>query len=287
MKRHYLSESLKREWDYEKNKKLLPDMFTSGSNKKVWWKCKSCGLTWEATINHRSQGRGCPYCSGKKIHVGFNDLSTTNSQLASEWDYDLNENLTPDMYTKSSHKKVWWKCENCGYSWEATIASRNSGRGCPICNGSTVKIGYNDLKTTNVQLVSEWNYEKNNGLVPEMFTSGSNEKVWWKCSNCGYSWEASINSRNSGSGCPVCVNQKVVKGYNDLESLRPDIAKYWDYEKNGSLTPDQVTVYSNREVYWICENGHSTLVSVYNKSSSYGCSCSICQNKFKNKSHLV
>ena len=34
---------------------------------------------------------------------------------------------------------------------------------------------------------------------------------------------------------------KLVVGKNDLETLYPDIAREWDYEKNGDLTPGKVS----------------------------------------------
>lgn len=64
---------------------------------------------------------------------GETDLATTNPSLASEWDYEKNAKLTPQMVTKGSHKKVWWKCP-VGHSWPATIASRNAGKGCSKCH---------------------------------------------------------------------------------------------------------------------------------------------------------
>ncbi len=57
--------------------------------------------------------------------------------------------------------------------------------------------------------MAEWNWEKNNelGLDPKTLTLGSGKKVWWKCDK-GYEWQATIASRNSGNGCPICYNEK-------------------------------------------------------------------------------
>lgn len=44
----------------------------------------------------------------------------------------------------------------------------------------------------------------------------------------------------------------------------------WDYEKNGTLTPDRVTYGSHKKVWWICEKGHSWQAIV--KSRISGCS---------------
>lgn len=74
----------------------------------------------------------CPYCSGQKVLVGFNDLKTTNPELASEWDYSRNK-ISIDSVTKGSHKDAWWKCKN-NHSWCARISARDYGNGCPYCS---------------------------------------------------------------------------------------------------------------------------------------------------------
>ena len=83
----------------------------------------------------RINGIGCPICSGKIIIPGFNDLLSQNPKLAQEWDYEKNKELTPDHVAPQSNKKVWWKCNKCGYSWCAFVYSRNNQKyGCPSCH---------------------------------------------------------------------------------------------------------------------------------------------------------
>ena len=57
------------------------------------------------------------------------------------------------------------------------------------------------------ELAKEWNYERNGELKPEYFSAGSNKKVWWKCSK-GHEWQATINHRNTGCGCPICNSER-------------------------------------------------------------------------------
>ena len=134
--KRYVSDNahLMAEWNWEKNTELNfePKTLTLGSNKKVWWKC-SKGHEWQASISHRNNGRRCPYCAGKKVLNGYNDLQTVNPSLAKEWNYEKNNGLTPVDVMSSSGKKVWWKC-NKGHEWQATISNRNKGVGCPVCN---------------------------------------------------------------------------------------------------------------------------------------------------------
>ena len=260
--------TLAEEWNYEKNGSLTPDMVTAGSHKKVWWKCKH-GHEWEAIISNRAKGSGCPICSGYTVLKGFNDLATVNSTLAEEWNYEKNGTLTPDQVTIGYDKKVWWKCK-FGHEWEADISSRKRGRGCPFCSGNVVLKGFNDLATVNSTLAEEWNYEKNGSLTPDMVTQRSGKKVWWKC-KYGHEWEVVVAKRSEGNGCPVCSNKKVLKGYNDLLTVNPTLAEEWNYDKNGTLTPDMVTAGSSKKVWWKCDKGHEWEATVKNRSHGRGC----------------
>lgn len=197
--------TLASEWNFEKNNGLVPSEVTANSGKKVWWKCKE-GHEWKATISHRSNGTGCPYCSNKKVNKGVNDLQTTNPTLAAEWNYKLNGTLIPSEILPNSNKKVWWKCSK-GHEWQATLNHRTQGRGCPYCSSRALKKGFNDLLTVNPELAKEWNYERNSGMAPDDVTSSSGKKVWWKCA-MGHEWESTINNRSKGKGCPECAKQK-------------------------------------------------------------------------------
>ena len=137
---------------------------------------------------------------------GENDLQTVNPTLVKEWNFERNNGLTPMDVLPNSNKKVWWKCSK-GHEWQTTIANRNNGSRCPYCSGRYAVKGTNDLQTVNPTLAQEWNYEKNIGLSPMDVTPNSNKKVWWKCSK-GHEWQATINNRNKGRGCPQCSKEK-------------------------------------------------------------------------------
>lgn len=178
--------------------------------------------------------------------------------------------------THGSHKKAWWKCEK-GHSWEAIISNRTRlKRSCPYCAGQRPIIGVNDLRTTCPELVKEWNYSKNKEDIPEQHMMGSHKKVWWVCSE-GHEWEAQINSRSRGVGCPYCSNKKVLKGYNDLATMFPSIAAEWNYDKNDKLKPTDVTYGSGKNAWWICKNGHEWKSTVDNRTRGKG--CPICNNQ--------
>ena len=57
------------EWDYDKNEELglFPDKVAPHSDKKAWWKCKSCGYSWKSKIDGRTGMKaGCPKCASRK-----------------------------------------------------------------------------------------------------------------------------------------------------------------------------------------------------------------------------
>lgn len=117
------------QWHPTKNT-LSPKEVTIGADKMAWWLCDK-GHEWEALVYSRRHN-GCPYCSGNKVWVGFNDLTSVNPALAAEWHPTKNEDLTSCDVTAGSNLKVWW-LGACGHDWPATISSRNSGCGCPVC----------------------------------------------------------------------------------------------------------------------------------------------------------
>lgn len=278
----FLSENkeLTSEWDFEKNAelKLFPEKLTEGSNKKAWWKCKN-GHTWQEPIYQRWQGKQCPFCTNKRVLVGYNDLPTLFPELAREWDAEENKNIDLLSVVPGSSKTVNWKCSVCGYKWKTSIRQRTQRKtGCPECakakraTARTKTILKHSGSVADFEIAKQWNHEKNIGLSPEQFSPSSNKSVWWKCPTCGYERKAKICNRvNLGRGCPVCANQVVIPGKNDLATLRPELAKEWHPTANGSLTPQQVSPGSRKKVWWLCPHGHSYQASLLHRGHGTGC----------------
>lgn len=267
---------LAKEWNYDKNLSLRPEMFTTGAQTKVWWKC-ALGHEWQSTIGNRTRGNGCPYCSGKIIIKGENDLETLRPDLAKEWHPIKNGDLKPSDIMLNCNKKVWW-LGKCGHEWQSSSNSRvTSNTGCPVCSGKQVLEGFNDLQTKFPQLCEEWNYEKNNelGLLPTNVAPASDKRVWWRCCVCGHEWKSVIGNRTVlGRGCPKCGKEKQIQSaminriakVGSLREKRPDVAEEWHPIKNGSLTPDDVTIATNKVIWWQCKEGHEWKTYISNRT---------------------
>lgn len=277
------------EWMWDKNKTIL-DPYSIGCyvRKKVWWKCKKCSYEWEASIESRHYGSGCPYCANNVVWTGHNDIVTLYPELLKDWDYEKNTGLNPNKMSKTSPQKVAWKCNVCGYEWNATVGSRaHGGNGCPYCSGKAVWTGHNDLATVNPILAEEWNFEKNDTLLPSMFSVGSAKKVWWRCRKCGYEWQATIGSRSAGNGCPECGKVKCVEnrkraslkdGANTLAVCNPQLANEWNVELN-EMSPEEVAPYSHHKVWWKCPTcGYVYRTAVADRSKGKT-GCPVCANQ--------
>lgn len=141
-------EQLQNEWSYERNN-VSPNDLTPNTRAEMWWHCDK-GHEWKARVFSRTgeHGTGCPYCTGRKSLVGFNDLASQRPELAEEWYQPLNGDLKPTDVTLGSNRKVWWQCGE-GHVWQAVIYSRTrkKGAGCPVCAGKGGKPSYKGNKT--------------------------------------------------------------------------------------------------------------------------------------------
>lgn len=202
------------EFDVIKNLPIKPNNVTSGSHKKVWFLCKK-GHSYAMAPAEKSRGQGCPYCVGKRILAGFNDLYTTHSKIAHYWDYDLNFDVTPDMVSSGSKKKYWFKCPQCGKSYQMTLNSRCKVKDIPLCYSCSKKRGSlkkikemistgHTLKNNYPDIAKEWHPSKNGFFTPNNVTPSSGRKVWWLCPVCGTEWQQTIHTRTKGEGCPRC-----------------------------------------------------------------------------------
>lgn len=259
---------LAKEWHPEKNGLQLPSMLSCGSNIKVWWKCpKGENHEWQNAIVNRIQNPTCPFCCGRRVSIE-NSFQAWFPELSEEWHKTKND-LSPSEVTKSSGKKIWWLCKK-GHEWEAGVISRSRGTGCPFCAGKRASIDEN-LSSLYPKIATEWHESKNHTLYPSDFRPLSNVRAWWRCSrNPEHEWEAAINSRVNGTGCPFCAGKRSSSSYS-LATVNPSLSKEWHPEKNLPLSPADVTPNSGRKVWWKCLSQHEWEASINNRANGRGC----------------
>lgn len=90
----------------------------------------------------------------------------------------------------------------------------------------------NSLKNLYPELAKEWHPTKNGNITPDLIIAETHDKYYWLCPE-GHTYKASPKNRiRMNSGCPYCAGQKILKGFNDLETTHPEIALDFDNTKN-------------------------------------------------------
>lgn len=187
----------------------------------------------------------------KLIELKNNSLLKHRPDLFDEWDFKKNDELGIDIYRISygSAKKVWWICPDCNSEFDSSINSRTGEQksNCPYCSGKRVN-HTNSLTTLNPELASEWHPTLNGELTPHAVTLKSGKKVWW-LGQCGHEWDATVASRAGlMTTCPYCTNQKVLKGFNDMWTTNPELAKMLLNPEDGF----KYTHWSGQKIDWKC-----------------------------------
>ncbi len=244
-----------------------PSKVSAGSSKKQQWRCDKEHF-WEAPPKERTPPRsdGCPYCSGRRVLSGFNDLATLFPEVAKQafgWD--------PTQIAGRAGKKLNWKCES-GHVWTAIVQSRTppKNNGCPFCAGQRVLKGINDLATLYPEVAKQAD-----GWDPSSVAAkSSSKKLRWKCA-MGHKWTALASTRTSaGAGCPYCAGKLVRPGVNDLATLFPDVAQQAD-----GWDPKFVLPFTNKKYSWKCEKEHTWLATPNARLPPHNTGCPICSNK--------
>lgn len=176
--------------------------YTRGSDKVIPFRCNNHIEPYYARISKVVSGVRCKYCQGTSTLKGFNDLWTTHPEVAKQL-------VNPDdgyLYRKRSDTKVLWLCDkHPSHPYTSSITNKVAGKGCSICNGNQVLVGFNDLWTTEPEL----SQELLNPLDGFRHTRGRSKKVWWRCPE-NHIWEANIYNRTGKqrNGCKECSGKK-------------------------------------------------------------------------------
>lgn len=255
------------QWHPTKNAELTPNQVFPSSNRKVWWECSE-GHEWDAAVNNRAQGSGCPVCAGR-VATATRNLAVLHPTLAAQWHPTKNGIVQATDVLAGSWVSAWWQCD-LEHEWQAFVYSRMAGNGCPVCAGKATLAGFNDLLSLHPEIAAQWHPSRNKELQPDEVVQFSNKRVWWVC-ELGHEWIVSVAARTNGSQCPICSGQQVLSGFNDLVTLNPVLASQWNLLQNGDLNSSMVTIHSNKVVVWQCVNGHKWSATVSTRSKGHGC----------------
>lgn len=241
--------------EYSSKNIVAIDAITTYSGRQVIWKCSTIGHEWDRmTVSQRTrQGQGCPYCSNRRLLVGFNDLMSRYPDLIeARWDFTRNSISPKETYGKAK-EKFFWLCE-MGHSYTHTIHSELS-HGCGVCSSHLIQNGVNDAFTAATKEVRKsWSMKNSQPLTH--YGASSPYNGLWICPN-SHEYRSPIGRRlNGGGNCPICLNRKLLVGFNDLKTCHPSIAIDFDETLNGR-TVESVVSGSSIKYWWRCQDNPS------------------------------
>ncbi|DBA98598.1 TPA: hypothetical protein ACH3X1_014393 [Trebouxia sp. C0004] len=186
-------------------------------------------------------------------------------ELQKQWHEKPNMHLGDVLIRPGSDRKVWWSCHQCPdnfpHIWEATIASRTRGSGCPFCKGTAI-CQHNTLARKAPEVALFWDAKKNHPMSPDHVTVNSHMRAHWKCSACSYEWQVSVLHKARGkTGCPKCAKAHAGRKADGTRQKHPTFAaakhalvEQWDHDRNRENRhfPDNTTLRSSKLIWWKC-----------------------------------
>lgn len=119
------------------------------------------------------------------------------------------------MLGTHSNRVVLWRCSSCHHEWEARVAARARGGGCPQCAasrrarsraqappGESLRDLYPAVAAEFIRNVTSPD------MTPSDLRPRAQQRCVWRCAQCGHRWEATVVNRTNGRGCTQCANQR-------------------------------------------------------------------------------
>lgn len=244
------------EWVTDLNDKT-PSQISRSSAYKAWWECITCQYQWQASVNARATGRGCPRCAGNQVIVGVNDISTTNPEYL-DWLVDVDQ---ATKISRGSRAKIEWQCPN-GHIFTRKVSLFKMV--CPLC----IQKPLSEIKPL---LTQEWS--ENNTKTTSEVSYNSAQVFEWICKKCKHQWVTPVYQRANGSGCPLCAfnnnSSQAEHQLNDhFKSLGLTPQRHARSVIDGELDfyfPEQQIAVEYNGLYWHSEAQGKTKQYHYNK----------------------
>lgn len=276
-----------KEWNIEKNGDKHPNQFKPQSNEKVWWKC-SKGHEWEAVISSRHTGRGCSEC-----------LQNSKTSFPEQAIFYYIKTIFPDAENRKKLHFLKNNAEADIYVPSLKLAIEYDGyhhfKEPERDERKNAVMQENDVQLLRVrQVVGE-------RKLPflEAYGSATIEHDY----NAKYGLDTCIHAIFSYINTHykiVCSNMNIdsnkhrgdiIKQLNEnernLEALFPYLVEEWDFEKNETLRPSQVSPFSHTKVWWKCRKHKSHVWDATIANRANGRKCPYCLNRRINDSNSL
>jgi len=191
----FLYPELVKEWDYEKNFPLTPDLFAAKTHHRVWWICAK-NHSWDAVVKNRTlSNSGCPDCRvDKLVEIRKLAIDEINQYAKSK-----GGSCDTTNYVNSKKGSIQWKCSE-GHTWSArTDYVIRLNKWCPKCD--RIK-RFAPIRKNSIEKINAYVKKKGGSCDTTTFIN-MNSKIPWKCAE-GHTWVASASMLKNNTWCKDC-----------------------------------------------------------------------------------
>lgn len=269
---------LAEEWDYEKNGDLKPQDVLAGQNKKVYWRCPN-NHSYPATLNHRSTpGRetNCPICnSGRQTSFAeqavFFYIKKAYPDAINRYTGIFNNGMELDIYIPSIKLAI----EYDGEAWHKKDKREREKRKWDICKQNGIRLLRLIEKMRpgeRIQADEALSIDDGPMYEPEHLQ----KVIFFLLDKLGSMYlHPKVDINIYRDEFEIRKYMTVIKG--SLAEKFPEIAKEWDYEANGDLTPYKIKAGSDTKVGWVCpECGNHYNASINHRTGKNPTGCPEC-----------
>jgi len=265
---------LVKEWDYEKNVGLKPENVKSGSNIKVWWKCE-LGHSWQTSVNHRTNGTGCPHCYSE-YGTSFPEQAICYylSKVTNVKNREKIDNQEIDIYLPEY--KIGFEYDG-SYYHETEKSREKEKKKNEIIKQNNIFLYH--IKESNKDL-----YDKEKNIIFCIIDRNYKyiEKVLEYIQQIINKKIENIDIINDRSN----IYNQYIKSIkeNNFAIYHPELLEEWDYEKNNGISPEYFSVGSNKKIWWKCPKCNSSYDATISHRLS-GTGCPYCSGKKINETN--
>ncbi len=266
---------LAKEWDFVKNVNFSPVGITCGSQQKVWWRCPICGNSWKASVVNRVRGNGCYKCSSRGTSLPEQGIAFYLSQITEVQQRIKIKNAEIDIYLPEY--KIGIEYDGAFYHESLNQKNRDQKKENLFNENCIILIRVKEAEENQIE----------SSLIRFDNDKMGKNYEWAIRSLCLLLSKLTNNSLFSNLGIDIkrdyiAIRERINLYHKEksLAVLYPNVAKEWNYDKNGRLKPEQVYASSHDIVWWrcsICNNVWQDLV--YHRTGRYKYGCPYCSNK--------
>lgn len=236
-----------KQWHPTKNAPVVPSDVLPYSETPRWWQCEK-GHEWMATPSNRVQGRNCRQCS--------NEMRTSFPEQCI-------------VFYLSQYTDIESRIKIDG--WEADI----------FLPTYKIAIEYDGIAYHDKQRFREREQRKNKAFKDNDIDLIRVKESYDSSNTIGNTLYFIVNQKYTNLQDAICRLIDLLNNKTDLEIPKdivnierdrlqiynkyitytkknslaenyPELVQFWNYEKNGSLTPEMFSRMSNKHVWWIC-----------------------------------